>query len=58
MRERVCKEGEVTFNICICLQVAWLRNSEHKFFEYIHRRNPPFRNFSTPGADIDVSIKV
>lgn len=37
-------------------QVAWLRSSEHKFFEYIHRRNPPFRNFSTPGADIDVSI--
>ncbi|KAG5682634.1 hypothetical protein PVAND_011973 [Polypedilum vanderplanki] len=34
-------------------KVAWLRSSEHKFFEYIHRRNPPFRNFSTPGADID-----
>ncbi|CAG9802553.1 unnamed protein product [Chironomus riparius] len=36
-------------------KVAWLRSSEHKFFEYIHKRNPPFRNFSTPGADIDFS---
>jgi hypothetical protein len=39
------------------LQVAWLRSSEHKFFEYIHTRNPPYRNFSTPGAEIDVSTR-
>lgn len=40
------------------LQVAWLRSSEHKFFEFINNRDPPYRNFSTPGADIDVSSQL
>ncbi|CRK92443.1 CLUMA_CG006010, isoform A [Clunio marinus] len=39
----------------ILYKVAWLRSSEHKFFEYINNRIPPYRNFSTPGADIDFS---
>lgn len=36
-------------------KVAWLRSSEHKFYEYISNRIPPYRNFSTPGAEIDLS---
>lgn len=38
-------------------QVAWLRGSENRFFEYIRDRDPPYRNFSFLGADIDVSIQ-
>ena len=35
--------------------MTWLKNGLGKFFEYINRRNPPFRNFTIPGAEIDVS---
>lgn len=38
----------------ILYKVNWLRN-EAKFFEFINGRNPPFRNFSVPGAEIDWS---
>jgi hypothetical protein len=35
-------------------KVTWLK-SNSKIFEYINGRQPPYRNFSVPGADIDVS---
>ena len=35
-------------------QVTWLKN-DHKIFEYINGRNPPYRNFTIPGGVIDVS---
>ncbi len=35
-------------------KVEWLRGGS-KIYQYIKGRNPPFNNFSTPGADIDVS---
>lgn len=35
--------------------MTWLNTETGKFFQYINGRNPPFRNFSIPGADIDVS---
>lgn len=38
------------------LQVTWLKVDKGKFFEYISGRNPPFRNSTIEGAEIDVSI--
>lgn len=40
----------------IRLQVTWLKVDKGKFFEYISGRNPPFRNSTIEGAEIDVSI--
>lgn len=34
-------------------KVTWLKSSS-KIFEYIKSREPPYRNFTVPGADIDV----
>lgn len=34
-------------------KVTWLKGSG-KVFEYINGRQPPYRNFSVPGAEIDV----
>jgi hypothetical protein len=34
-------------------KVTWLKGSG-KIFEYINGREPPYRNFSVPGAEIDV----
>lgn len=38
-------------------KVTWLK-SMSKIFEYINGRQPPYRNFSVPGAEIDVSRRV
>jgi hypothetical protein len=35
-------------------RVDWLRNGK-KIFQFVQGRNPPFRNFSIPGAELDVS---
>lgn len=35
-------------------KVTWLKNG-NKVFEYINGRQPPYRNFSVTGAEIDVS---
>jgi hypothetical protein len=35
-------------------RVEWLRNGK-KLFQFVKGRTPPFRNFSTPGAELDVS---
>lgn len=37
----------------VSFQVTWLKNG-NKIFEYINGRNPPYRNFTIPGAVIDV----
>lgn len=34
-------------------KVSWLKGGS-KIFEYINGREPPYRNFSVPGAEIDV----
>lgn len=34
-------------------KVTWLK-ANNKFFEYINGRQPPYRNFSVAGAEIDV----
>lgn len=34
-------------------KVTWLKGNG-KVFEYINGRQPPYRNFSVPGAEIDV----
>jgi hypothetical protein len=36
-------------------RVEWLRNG-HKFFQFVKGRTPPFRNYSIPGAELDVSL--
>jgi hypothetical protein len=38
-------------------KVTWLKNG-NKVFEYINGRQPPYRNFSVAGAEIDVRDKV
>lgn len=43
-----------TFLFRFCLQVTWLKENTGKFFQFIKNRNPPYRNFSIPGAEIDV----
>jgi hypothetical protein len=35
-------------------RVEWLRNRK-KIFQFVKGRTPPFRNFSIPGAELDVS---
>jgi hypothetical protein len=35
-------------------RVEWLRNDK-KVFQFVKGRTPPFRNYSTPGAELDVS---
>lgn len=35
-------------------KVEWLRGGK-KLFQYVKGRTPPFRNYSTPGAVLDVS---
>jgi hypothetical protein len=35
-------------------RVEWLRNGK-KIFQFVQGRTPPFRNFSIPGAELDVS---
>ncbi|XP_055381170.1 probable cyclin-dependent serine/threonine-protein kinase DDB_G0292550 isoform X2 [Condylostylus longicornis] len=39
----------------ILYKVLWLKSDHGKLFEYVRVRNPPFRNFSIPGAEIDWS---
>lgn len=36
-------------------KVTWLKGNG-KIFEYINGREPPYRNFTVPGAEIDVRI--
>ncbi|KAG8223737.1 hypothetical protein J437_LFUL003102 [Ladona fulva] len=36
-------------------KVEWLRDGDRKLFQYVRGRNPPFRNFTIPGAKLDVS---
>lgn len=44
----------VSLHSCmVSFQVTWLKNG-NKIFEYINGRNPPYRNFTIPGAVIDV----
>lgn len=38
-------------------KVTWLKNG-NKVFEYINGRQPPYRNFSVSGAEIDVSKSI
>lgn len=42
-----------SFSCMVSFQVTWLKNG-NKIFEYINGRNPPYRNFTIPGAVIDV----
>lgn len=42
-------------HVFLSFQVTWLKNG-NKIFEYINARNPPYRNFTIPGAVIDVRI--
>lgn len=42
-------------NVFVWLQVTWLKVEKGKFFEFINGRNPPFRNSTIEGAEIDVS---
>jgi len=35
-------------------RVEWLRNDK-KIFQFVQGRTPPFRNYSIPGAELDVS---
>ncbi|ALC46131.1 beat-VII [Drosophila busckii] len=37
----------------ILFKVTWLKVDKGKFFEFINGRNPPFRNSSIEGAEID-----
>lgn len=37
-------------------KVEFLKNGI-KIFQYVKGRKPPFRNYTTPGAVLDVSIK-
>lgn len=37
-------------------KVSWYKNSQ-KIFEFISGREPPFRNFSVSGSEIDVSLR-
>ena len=36
-------------------RVEWVRNRK-KIFQFVKGRTPPFRNFSIPGAELDVSL--
>jgi CD80-like C2-set immunoglobulin domain len=38
-------------------KVTWLKGNS-KVFEYINGRLPPYRNFSVPGAEIDVRVSM
>jgi hypothetical protein len=38
-------------------RVEWLKNG-NKLFQYVKGRTPPFRNFSIPGAELDVSSHI
>ncbi|XP_055300001.1 uncharacterized protein LOC129567297 [Sitodiplosis mosellana] len=38
----------------ILYKVTFLKENNGKFFQYIKNRNPPYRNFSIPGAEIDL----
>jgi hypothetical protein len=38
-------------------RVEWVRN-RNKIFQFVNGRTPPFRNFSIPGAELDVSITI
>ena len=35
-------------------RVEWLRNNK-KIFQFVQGRTPPFRNYTIPGAELDVS---
>lgn len=37
-------------------KVSWYKNG-HKIFEFINGREPPYRNFSVTGSEIDVSLR-
>lgn len=37
----------------ILFKVTWLKVDKGKFFEFINGRNPPFRNSTIEGAEID-----
>ncbi|XP_046388656.1 uncharacterized protein LOC124157724 [Ischnura elegans] len=34
-------------------KVEWLRDGERKLFQFVRGRNPPYRNFTVPGAMLD-----
>ncbi|XP_046388912.1 uncharacterized protein LOC124157890 [Ischnura elegans] len=36
-------------------KVEWLKDGGRKLFQFVRGRNPPFRNFSIPGATLDWS---
>ncbi|XP_046387599.1 uncharacterized protein LOC124157144 [Ischnura elegans] len=36
-------------------KVEWLKDGDHKLFQFVRGRNPPFRNFTIPGAMLDWS---
>ncbi|XP_046388911.1 uncharacterized protein LOC124157886 [Ischnura elegans] len=36
-------------------KVEWLKDGDRKLFQFVRGRNPPFRNFSIPGAKLDWS---
>ena len=38
-------------------RVEWLRDRQ-KIFQFVKGRTPAFRNFSIPGAELDVSLKM
>ncbi len=44
------------FFILFFFQVVWFKSGASKFFEYINGRDPPFRNLTLVGAEIDVSF--
>ncbi|KAG8222089.1 hypothetical protein J437_LFUL000534 [Ladona fulva] len=35
-------------------KVEWLKDGDTKLFQFVRGRNPPFRNFTTPGATLDL----
>ncbi|XP_071453670.1 uncharacterized protein [Hetaerina americana] len=37
-------------------KVEWLRDGERKLFQFVRGRNPPYRNFTVPGAMLDWAL--
>lgn len=50
--------AHITYFVIAYFQVTWLKSRTGKFFQFIKNRNPPFRNFTISGADIDVSTEM
>ncbi|XP_071455012.1 uncharacterized protein, partial [Hetaerina americana] len=47
-----CEHGVST---ALLHKVEWLKDGDHKLFQFVRGRNPPYRNFTTPGATLDWS---